>query len=77
MTIEEQLLERGKVVGKLEGTIQEKQQVLIRLVEKKFGPLDDDSKQHILENKDRDKLDSAIDLILNGDSIEEVLSPLK
>ena len=49
----------------------------VRLVEKKFGPLDDDTKQQILENKDRDKLDRAIDLILDADSIEEVLSPLK
>jgi predicted transposase/invertase (TIGR01784 family) len=77
MTLEEQLIERGKVAGKLEGTIQEKQQVLLRLVEKKFGPLDRDNKQTILDNEDRDKLDNAIDLILDADSIEEVLSPLR
>jgi predicted transposase/invertase (TIGR01784 family) len=77
MTLEEQILERGKVEGKLEGTIRDKQQVLIRLLEKKFGPLDDDNKQNILDNKDRDKLDSAIDLILDADSVTEVLSPLR
>jgi hypothetical protein len=69
MTIEEQLIERG--------TIRDKKQVLLRLVEKKFGPLDDDTKQEILDTNDRDKLDSAIDLILDADSVEEVLSPLK
>ena len=76
MTLEEQILERGKVEGKLEGTIREKQQVLIRLLEKKFGPLDDDNKQNILDNKDRDKLDGAIDLILDAESVTEVMSPL-
>ncbi len=69
MTIEEQILERG--------TIREKQQVLIRLLEKKFGHLDNDNKQDILHNKDRDKLDSAIDLILDADSVTEVLRPLR
>ena len=69
MTIEEQLLERG--------TIKEKQQVLIRLLQKKFGPLGDDDKQRILDNRDREKLDGAIDLILDADSVAQVLSPLK
>ena len=69
MTIEEQILERG--------TIRDKQQVLIRLLEKKFGHLANDSKQDILHNKDRDKLDSAIDLILDADSVAQMLSPLK
>ena len=69
MTIAEQLLERGAIRGK--------QQVLIRLLEKKFGHLDNDNKQDILHNKDRDKLDSAIDLILDADSVTEVLSPLR
>lgn len=77
MTLEEQILERGKVEGKLEGTIQDKQQVLIRLLEKKFGPLDDDNKKNILDNTNREKLDSAIDLILDAESIMEVLSPLR
>jgi predicted transposase/invertase (TIGR01784 family) len=69
MTIEEQLLERG--------TIKEKQQVLIRLLQKKFGSLGDDDKQRILDNRDREKLDGAIDLILDADSVAQVLSPLK
>jgi len=77
ITIEEQILERGKAAGKIEGTIQEKQQVLIRLLEKKFGPLDDDNKQRVLENKEGDELDRAIDLILDADSVEGVLSPLR
>ena len=69
MTLEEQILERG--------TIRDKQQVLLRLLEKKFGPLDHDTKQSILNTKDGEKLDSAIDLILDADSIDEVLRPLR
>lgn len=76
MTLEEQILERGKVKGKLEGTIQDKQQILLRLLEKRFGTLDDDTTRIILGNKDRDKLDRAIDLILDAQSVEEVLEPL-
>jgi predicted transposase/invertase (TIGR01784 family) len=68
MTIAEQLIERG--------TIQGKQQILLRLLEKKFRPLDDDDRRSILDNKDRDKLDRAIDLILDARSVEEVLKPL-
>ena len=81
MTLEEQILERGKVAGKIEGTIQgaiqDKQQVLIRLIHKKFGPLDNSNKQRVLDSRDKEKLDSAIDLILDADSVDEVLSPLK
>jgi hypothetical protein len=73
VTIEEQILERGKIAG----TIQDKQQVLLRLLAKKFGPLDDDSKRSIVNTKNGEKLDRAIDLILDADSIEEVLSPLR
>ena len=69
MTLEEQIMERG--------TIRDKQQILLRLLEKKFGPLDDDNKQNILDNTNREKLDSAIDLILDAESIMEVLSPLR
>ena len=68
MTLEEQIIERG--------TIREKKQVLFRLLERKFGPLDEKNKQKVLNNSDKDKLDGAIDLILDADSIEEVLSPL-
>ena len=68
MTLEEQIIERG--------TIREKKQVLFRLLERKFGPRDEKNKQKVLNNSDKDKLDGAIDLILDADSIEEVLSPL-
>jgi len=69
VTLEEQIMERG--------TIRDKQHVLLRLVEKKFGTLDDDNRQRVLDNRDKDKLDNAIDLILDADSVDEVLSPLK
>ena len=34
-------------------------------------------KQQILHDKDRDNLDSAIDLILDADSVTDVLKPLR
>jgi predicted transposase/invertase (TIGR01784 family) len=68
MTIEEQILERGKVA--------EKQQVLLRLLERKFGPLNENSKRLVAENTNPEKLDTALDLILDADSIAEVLKPL-
>ena len=48
-----------------------------RLAEKKFGALDDDSRQTILTTKDPAKLDRAIDLILDADTVKEVLGPLR
>ena len=80
MTAAEELraegIEIGKREGNLEGQIREKKQVLIRLLEKKFGPLNAAVKQKIRHCQDRDRLDKAIDLFVGSDSVEEILEPL-
>ena len=88
MTIAERLRERGMVEGKrrgkiegihegkLEGEILEKQHVLLRLLEKKFGGIDETEKEKVMNVRDRNRLDRAIDRLLDAKSIEEVLKPL-
>jgi len=80
MTIAEQLREEGIEIGKREGNIEgqilEKQQVLTRLIEKKFGPLEASVKQKILSSQDRKRLDKAIDLLLESESVDQILQPL-
>ena len=87
MTIAERLRERGMVEGKrrgklegihegkLEGEILDKQHVLLRLLEKKFGSIDETEKEKVMNTRDRDRLDRAIDRLLDANSIEEVLQP--
>ena len=67
----------GKLEGKLEGQTLAKQQVLLRLLEKKFGLVDDPEKRKIRNCRDRDRLDQAIDLVLDADSIDRVLDSLE
>ncbi len=76
MTIAERLIERGKLEGKLEGEILDKQDVLLRLLEKKFGSIDRAAKGKIMNIWDRDRLDRAIDRLLDAKSIDEVLQLL-
>ncbi|MBA7658131.1 hypothetical protein ES703_66079 [subsurface metagenome] len=75
MTIAEKLEEEGIKKGKIEGEIQEKQQVLLRLLEKKFG-LKDVEKEKILNTRDRIELDRAIDLLLDAKTTADVLKLL-
>ncbi|MBA7688565.1 hypothetical protein ES703_97049 [subsurface metagenome] len=84
MTIAERLIKRGKVEGiregihrgKLEGEILEKQHVLLRLLDKKFGGIDEAEKGKVMNIRDRNRLDQAIDRLLDAESIDEVLQPL-
>jgi predicted transposase YdaD len=84
MTLAEKLIAKGKDEGKLEGRHEgklegqtlAKQQVLLRLLEKKFGPVDDAEKRKIGNCRDTDRLDQAIDLVLDAESIDRVLRPL-
>ncbi|UCF97125.1 MAG: Rpn family recombination-promoting nuclease/putative transposase [Spirochaetaceae bacterium] len=80
MTIAEQLraegIEIGKQEGKLEGQILDKQQVLTRLLEKKFSPLDDTVKAKIRSCQDRERLDEAIDLFADGETFEQIINRL-
>ena len=66
----------GRQVGNIEGRIVSKQEVLIRLIEKKFGPLEAGAKQKISGCQDLNRLDKAVDLFLDAESVEEVLQPL-
>ena len=72
MTIAERLIERGKI----EGEILDKQHVLLRLLEKKFGGIDATDKDKVMNVLHRDRLDRAIDRLLDAKSIKEVLQPL-
>ena len=73
MTIAEKLIERGKV----EGEILDKQNILLRLLDKKFGGIDEAEKKRVMNIRDRDRLDRTIDLILDPKSIDEVLHALE
>jgi hypothetical protein len=72
MTIAEKL----KKEGIEEGKIQEKQQVLIRLLSKKHS-LTEQDKQNISSITDPDKLDLALDEIVIAETKEQVLKLLE
>ena len=69
-------IEKGKEEGERIGRLDEKQEVLIRQMEKKFG-LTADERDRIQSTKDLDKLDSALDVILSAATKEEVLEKLQ
>ena len=75
MTIAEELTLKGKREGKREGEIAEAQQILICLLDKKFG-LDSAARDKILKADNKKKLDRAIGLLLDSKTIDEVLKPL-
>ena len=66
----------GQREGNIEGRIVGKQDTLVRLIERKFGALESVAKQKINACRDMDRLDRAIDLFLDAESVEEVLQPL-
>jgi predicted transposase/invertase (TIGR01784 family) len=68
--------QEGRQEGNIEGRIVSKQEVLVRLLEKKFGPLESGAKQTISGCRDLNRLDEVIDLFLDADSVEEILQPL-
>ena len=65
----------AKEEGLEEGEIADKQKVLIRQLERKFG-LSAEEKSRIEEERDRDKLDAALDAIVFAASKDEVLEKL-
>ena len=69
-------IEKGKEEGERIGRLEEKQEVLIRLLNRKFG-LTADERDRIQSTKDLDKLDSALDVILSAATKEEVLEKLQ
>ena len=81
MTIAEQLIAQGKAEGKaegnLEGQIQAKRRVLLRLLQRKFGTPSQSAEAAITASRDRERLDRAIDLVLEADAIDQVLLALR
>ena len=66
----------GREEGMQQGLLLEKQKVLQRLLDKKFG-LTDQEKNFISRQFDPDLLDKALDEILFANSKEEVLNHLQ
>ena len=71
MTIADELMEEGELKGKIE----EKQQVLVRLLKRKFG-LSREETEQIMAVVDPYVLDRALDEIITAERKEEVLELL-
>jgi len=80
MTAAEELraegIEIGRQEGNIEGRIVGKQDTLVRLIERRFGALETGARQKISGCRDLNRLDRAIDLFLDAESVAEVLQPL-
>ena len=72
---EERGEKRGKERGKIEGKIEGKQELLIKLLHRKFGLSSSDEKI-IRSVTDEVKLDAAVEAIFDAKSKEEVLKLL-
>ena len=71
----EKLIKQGEERGKIEGKIKGKQDVLIKLLRRRFGlPLSDE--KTIRSVTDEAKLDAAAEAILDAKSKDEVLKLL-
>ena len=71
----EKLIKQGEERGKIEGKIKGKQDVLIKLLRRRFGlPLSDE--KIIRSVTDEVKLDAAAEAILDAKSKDEVLKLL-
>ena len=66
----------GQREGNIAGRIVGKQDSLVRLIERKFGALESGTKKKIRACGDLSRLDRALDLFLDAESVEEVLQPL-
>ena len=66
----------GQREGNIEGRIAGKQDTLVRLIERRFGALEFGAKQKISSCRDLKRLDRAIDLFLDAESIAEIVQPL-
>jgi predicted transposase/invertase (TIGR01784 family) len=70
------LIDEGKVEGRAEGTLADKQQVLVRLISRKFG-ITEEEKAAVLECRSLQRLDKALDEILFAERKEVVLGCLR
>jgi len=69
----QQGIEKGKMEGIEEGEIIKQQEILIRQLSKKFG-LNEKEKELIKSIKDKEKLDKALDLILDANDKNEIFN---
>jgi hypothetical protein len=76
MTLAEQHIQEGIKKGIAQGTLLDKQHVLIKMLSKKFG-LKEDEKSYIRSIEDPDRLEKAIDEFVFADTKEQVLAALK
>jgi hypothetical protein len=76
MTYAEELMTRGREEGRQEGRVTDKQDVLIRLLTRKFG-LTDAERQRIRGVEDTAALDAALDELVVAETKEAVLEKLR
>jgi hypothetical protein len=76
MTVGEWLERKGVKKGRTEGRIQEKQEVLSRLMEREFG-ITERERKTIRAHSDAEELDAAIDEIVSSRSKASVLKHLR
>ena len=76
MTIAESLERKGRRKGRLEGGLEEKREVLARLVDRKFG-LTESERKLVQSHTNADELDAAIDAIVSARSKGQVLKHLR
>ena len=76
MTYAEELMTGGREEGRQEGRVIEKQDVLIRLLSRKFG-LTDAERQLIQATDDTAALDAALDELVVAERKEAVLEKLR
>ena len=69
-------LEEGRQEGKKEGGLEEKHNVLIRLLELKYS-LSEAERKHIFSITDFDKLDSALDAVIIAKNKDNILKLLE
>jgi predicted transposase YdaD len=67
--------QRGEKRGETRGRLQDKQQVLTRQLERKFG-LTDEERRRIASESDPDKLDAALDALVFAENKGEVLAEI-
>jgi len=72
----EKLIKQGKQEGKIEGKIEGKQELLIKLLRRKFG-LSSSDEMTIRSVTDESRLDAAVEAVLDATSKDEVFKILR
>ena len=69
-------IKKGIQQGLEQGKLAEKQETLIRQIDRRFG-ISDEVRKIILSENSNENLNDALDIILFAKTIEEVLSPIE